>query len=309
MINNKIINFNKIYDNKIKYNTLFGNNYNINNLYIFTNTFNKIISFGNFCYISNLLKKLNYKKESYPFDWILSSDEIILDCLSNNFSIFLNPAYYIDNKEYPIDSDTAGHSLYNPIMFVHHNPRIPKTYDYFNRCVNRFNQIKNEDNNLFINIQLYTGEFGKFNYMYLYDYFLKYKQYMDKLKLLYIILSVKDKQYYDVILDIQLSDNSSITIIHIYTLSKCTGIEHENKQDDIFIQNIFSKLKIISSNSGTIINEVSQIAYPMIAKGSFTETHSADAPFGITSYTTSSYEQKYLKYKQKYLKLKNIKVK
>lgn len=40
------------------------------------------------CHASSLLKRNNYKKYSYPFDWIFSDCNIILDCIKTNFKFF-----------------------------------------------------------------------------------------------------------------------------------------------------------------------------------------------------------------------------
>jgi hypothetical protein len=49
---------------------------------------NYTCSLGSLCHSSQILKRNNYKKCSYPFDWIFSNYDIIIDCLEDDFNIF-----------------------------------------------------------------------------------------------------------------------------------------------------------------------------------------------------------------------------
>jgi hypothetical protein len=50
--------------------------------------FTPIISLGSYCHISSFLKKHSFKKYSTPFDWTTANSLDIVDCISNNFSVF-----------------------------------------------------------------------------------------------------------------------------------------------------------------------------------------------------------------------------
>jgi hypothetical protein len=49
---------------------------------------NYTCSLGSICHTSEILKQNNYKECSYPFDWIRTNYDIIVDCLENDFNIF-----------------------------------------------------------------------------------------------------------------------------------------------------------------------------------------------------------------------------
>jgi len=108
--------------------------------------FNQACSLGPFCHSAQLLKRNHYKTCSYPFDWIFSNCDTILDCLHNDFKVFLDKSYYI-----PVSDQRCGHSKYNERMFNHHNPIYPNDYNYYTRCVSRFRSfIKTTQHKLFI---------------------------------------------------------------------------------------------------------------------------------------------------------------
>jgi len=87
------------------------------------------------------LKRLDIKKESYPFDWIFSNLKNVEHAIKDDFNIFLDQQYYINTD---LESKKQCHSYYfqnGATMFNHHNPLNQKHYDYFVRCVNRFNTL------------------------------------------------------------------------------------------------------------------------------------------------------------------------
>ena len=51
---------------------------------------NYTCSFGSLCHSSKILKRNNLKLCSYPFDWIFSNCDNIIDCIEDNFNIFLD---------------------------------------------------------------------------------------------------------------------------------------------------------------------------------------------------------------------------
>ncbi len=94
----------------------------------------KFISLGENCNTAWYLKQVGVKKASYPFDWIFSSPEIIIDCIEDNFSKFLDKSMI-----YPkIGGKSAGHIYYHESLFNHRNPLTIKNYEYYQRCCKRF---------------------------------------------------------------------------------------------------------------------------------------------------------------------------
>jgi hypothetical protein len=132
----------------------------------------KLFSLGHRCSTAGILKFLEIKTESYPFDWMISRLNIIQDCIETEFVYFLerknykekntvtfhyskhgnqfvcneNIVYntYYQNKynndeliiPHPlsIPNDTYAHYL----ALNHRNILHDNDYEYFKRCVERF---------------------------------------------------------------------------------------------------------------------------------------------------------------------------
>ena len=116
------------------------------------------VSLGNYCKTSYLLKSNNLKYESYPFDWMITSIEIINKVISNNFKEFLNKKNYslIKNKS------TKNSIYFDDIKNIfpdaidnhsHHNLLDEGHYQYICRCVDRFNNLGKYETIKFIMIQ------------------------------------------------------------------------------------------------------------------------------------------------------------
>ena len=60
--------------------------------------FKYVCSLGTLCHSSYFLKQSNLKMASYPFDWIFSNIDMIIDCIENNFDKFLDKKYYKNHK-------------------------------------------------------------------------------------------------------------------------------------------------------------------------------------------------------------------
>jgi hypothetical protein len=99
-----------------------------------------------------MLKRNNLKLASYPFDWIFANLETVIDCIQDNFEALLDKTYYTIED---INSKSQQHSLYfsndNEHVFNHHNPLKVEDYNYFVRCIQRFqNLLKKKELKLFV---------------------------------------------------------------------------------------------------------------------------------------------------------------
>lgn len=138
----------------------------------------KYISFGYRCSSASILKRLNWKEESYPFDWMVSRLPIIADCLENDFAYLLGDVssnyqerktvtqhydedpnanmfichetvmvnrHYEAFKMHPIHTSrplTMPHDTYAyPCAYNHHNPNKPDDYAYIGRCIDRLRTL------------------------------------------------------------------------------------------------------------------------------------------------------------------------
>ena len=98
------------------------------------------IGMGQNCCTSWYMKTSENKHASYPFDWIVTSSEIIIDILDDDFNRLLDRDQII-SKTY-----RAGHSYYHDIMFGHRNPALSKDdHAYFQRCVKRWKDLMNKN--------------------------------------------------------------------------------------------------------------------------------------------------------------------
>jgi hypothetical protein len=87
----------------------------------------KYISLGLNCQTAGSIKRLGYKTESYPFDWIISNINIVTDSINTDFQYFLDKNYYLYNK----NTKHIIHSKYNKEMFIHINSLYnPDDYAY-----------------------------------------------------------------------------------------------------------------------------------------------------------------------------------
>ena len=53
--------------------------------------FNQIISLGHFCSVALEMERIGLRNDSYPFDWLITSDfDKVLDLIENRFDVFLD---------------------------------------------------------------------------------------------------------------------------------------------------------------------------------------------------------------------------
>ena len=201
-----------------------------------------ICSLGKNCHGAGILKRNNWKKESYPFDWIFTNDKMIKHCIEDDFKIFLNKEYYPDKDE---NAWQQTHSFYHPFSddktFNHHNPLLDKDYAYFERCVDRFrtllqsnkfkvfiHMISNHDP---INDQIRKKALDLNNVL---------KNKTDNFALIYIIHTISQKQSYI------FETNENIHFIQIYTKSASNGKEFILDEDNIFLDKLLNEVYIFN---------------------------------------------------------------
>src|SRR5690554_4291669 len=107
---------------------------------------NYVCSLGSFCYSSQFFKNHGLKKCSYPFDWIFCNNSLktVVDCILDSFKKFLDPNNQIEFSPYEVGTDNSrrsGHKIYGSNLSPHFNLRNNSNYDYFVRCVERFENL------------------------------------------------------------------------------------------------------------------------------------------------------------------------
>lgn len=96
------------------------------------------VSLGENCSTAWYLKQVGLKRASYPFDWIFSSPDIVLDCINDNFKRYLDKSLITPKRK----KKSAGHNYYHDNFFNHRNPLASdEDYNYHQRCCNRFTEL------------------------------------------------------------------------------------------------------------------------------------------------------------------------
>jgi hypothetical protein len=98
---------------------------------------------------------------AYPFDWTLSSPQMIIDCLRDDFRTFLDPTQHVTVEP----GISSNHLVYGSMVwgknfdgifnqhltFAHKDVTIADHYAYYQRCVERFrNLLASPEPKLFI---------------------------------------------------------------------------------------------------------------------------------------------------------------
>lgn len=120
-----------------------------------------VCSLGSFCHTASHLQKYNLRSCSYPFDWTLSSPQMIMDCLENDFETFLDPQHHhtvepgISSNHRIYESMVWGKNfegiVNRGLTFAHKDITIPEHYAYYQRCVERFRALlRSPEHKLFI---------------------------------------------------------------------------------------------------------------------------------------------------------------
>jgi len=94
----------------------------------------EVISLGNFCGIARALQAIDVKKKAYPFDWVRSPVDGIIQCFENDFEDFLTFSTVRDDEASKLKVFTG--SRWGG-AFWHHNPLDPKTKTDFTRRIER----------------------------------------------------------------------------------------------------------------------------------------------------------------------------
>jgi Putative papain-like cysteine peptidase (DUF1796) len=110
-----------------------------------------VCSLGSFCHTAAHLKRFNMRTCSYPFDWIISSPRMVIECIRDDFKTFMNPVHHV-----PLQAGiSSNHLIYGnmswgnnflgkpPIglTFNHRDITLPENYAYYERCIQRFRTL------------------------------------------------------------------------------------------------------------------------------------------------------------------------
>ena len=197
------------------------------------------ISLGFTCHTAFFLKTNNLKFCSYPYDWIFTNYNTILDTLNDNFNKFLDKIYYIKIE----NERRCGHKIYGKSFFNHKNPLNDEDYDYYKRCIERFkNILNNPESKLFIITNInQTKEISNENINKLNMIYNKLNSITTNFNLLCInsILNEKLDLKNPIIESTKISKiQDNFYLVNFYTKTKSSGIRYSNKEDDDNYKNI-----------------------------------------------------------------------
>lgn len=110
-----------------------------------------VVSLGTFCMTSAMIERAGISQPSYPFDDMFSSIAVVLQCLEDDFAVFLDDSAYL-----PIADPTGWVQRHyreqfgTRQTFAHHDMRLEPNRASFRRKVDRFRAIRPEDDPLFV---------------------------------------------------------------------------------------------------------------------------------------------------------------
>lgn len=203
-------------------------------------------SLGSRCHSAQILKRNACKKASYPFDWIMSNHKNNIQCIDDDFKLFLDKSQYIN-----ITQTQCGHKYYDGKMFYHHNPLCnERHYQYYCRCVNRFKHLlRLPEHKLFIMIFV-NGEYDSHQDSFpkeIVEFNTRFAKHTSNYTLLIIIhYSNKQQNYHTFTIyenedtDKNSEKNTNIHVLKLHTVSASNGVEFVNNNDNVYLDNILN---------------------------------------------------------------------
>lgn len=102
-----------------------------------------VISLGYFCGPSSELEKIGLRDASYPFDWLISDMEGIMDCIKNDFKGFLKEDtlyQYKSNKGYYKNTEYNFHFYHDFSNKNKLKDQLPSVEEKYSRRIERFKE-------------------------------------------------------------------------------------------------------------------------------------------------------------------------
>ncbi|MGB1319044.1 MAG: DUF1796 family putative cysteine peptidase [Flavobacteriales bacterium] len=208
----------------------------------------EMIGLGQNCNASWYIKESGNKQSSYPFDWVFTTPEILLDILDDDFSAFVRKDLLI-----PHGMD-AGNERYHETLYGHRNPASREAdRDYLVRCIERWRtQIQAQKPILFLTIVLnesdkrkrwkegFTKEFEMPTNQKLADF----KPLITKLKSLnpnckFLFIEQKTQEPFDLS---ALEKNEHTFWLNFSAIDKNTGVQYMHHVDDEVMKTLLEKV-------------------------------------------------------------------
>ena len=108
--------------------------------------YTNVISLGFFCSTASEIERIGLRNASYPFDWVISEFDLVLNLIENNFSDFLEEDLLIkDKNSKPLEKTYVVKNVKNNIRFFHDffigetiSKQISVVKEKYNRRIKRF---------------------------------------------------------------------------------------------------------------------------------------------------------------------------
>ena len=162
----------------------------------------EFISIGPFCRTAIILKALNKRNCSYPFDYIFSSIKMVNHCIENEFKFLLDKSYIST-----INEEQSSHSLYDSylfdiynkqyrkVVFNHHNLLNDENYNKFKiRCQKFLNMINNKNNKVCL---IYTIKTDEINIQFELDEYIKLSVLLPHINIIILNITASKEDIYN----------------------------------------------------------------------------------------------------------------
>jgi hypothetical protein len=115
-----------------------------------------VISIGDFCFWAHYLKECQWRSAAFPFDWMFTNLQFVIDCVNEDFQPILE---YIKNKNQHGQRHYPGQPFDRPNT-PHHFMESLEDHQHYFHCIDRWNQIMLSNKKiLFLHI---SGDFIKY---------------------------------------------------------------------------------------------------------------------------------------------------
>lgn len=208
----------------------------------------RLVSLGQNCNSSWYLKETGNKEASYPFDWIFSSQKIVVDTINDRFATF------IDKENIVSLGHKAGNTAYHNSLFNHRNPlNSDEDYSYYQRTIERFLDVLDNGESIIFVITV-VNEFKKRKVWYngfISSMLPSFPQDLDSFsELIALIKSINKnvkfmfiEQYTECDLDIDVSiKTDEIFWLKFKSGHKNTGVHYLDTLDDTIMKIVYSGL-------------------------------------------------------------------
>lgn len=208
----------------------------------------ELISIGQNCNTSWYIKDTGQKIASYPFDWIFTSADILVDILNDDFQKLL------DSKLIIPKGFRAGHKVYHSFQYGHRNPATSKSdLDYYHRCIDRWHQMMEEKRPVvFVYTVLNEGD-KRPDYTNGFDQEIAHPgiQKLEHFSDLIALIKTKNpnakllfvEQYTEQNFNLEIQEKSDdVCWLRFDSLGSNTGVKYPNPIDDQVMKSVYSRI-------------------------------------------------------------------